>query len=279
MMRPHPRLAGVCGLLAGLVFLVAVPIYNTLVLAPAGYLAATQAAAGGDFGPFLLWADAHGAIDAGFRVLELVPMALALAVPPVVCRLLWPADARAGRIALLAGLAGFTCYAVGIGSGLVTVPGTASDYAHQVAQRPAIAQHYLGVYAVQLAVVYVVAGGLIAVFLALVNLRGSATSRFPGWFAYIGLATAGLLAATAVLVIMTPTQPNPSTSGLALFGLALWLILMGGLLLRARTGASTPRSVAVVSDAAPTDPATADTVTGDPAADPAKSATPPTNAN
>lgn len=265
MNNARTRLAGLCALLAGLTFLLAVPLYNALVLAPAGYLAATQAAARGDFGPFLVWADGHAAIDAGFRVLELVPMTLALAVPLATVRLLWAANTRAARIARLAGLAGFACYAVGIGSGLLTVPGTAADYGRQVTQRPAIAQHYLGVYAVQMAVVYVLAGALIAVFLALVNLRGSATRRFPGWFAYIGLATAGLLAATAVLVVITPTQPNPSTSGLALFGLALWLILMGALLLSVRIGASGARATGP-SQKAPTDV---------PAAEPANSALPP----
>jgi hypothetical protein len=57
----------------------------------------------------------------------------------------------------------------------------------------------------------------------------------PNWLSYLGLATGGLLAGSAILSLFALTQPESALSPLAFLGLAFWLIALGFLLLRIQT--------------------------------------------
>jgi hypothetical protein len=239
------RWRGLAALVGGVVLLMAVPLYQALVLAPAGYLEATaRIGSGQQFGPYLAWAAAHAGIDTGYRLVEIVPFALALAVPGALRRLLWADAAPRGRVVEALGLAGFALFAAAIALAAVMAPHTAGQYAAQPAARAAIARGYTSLYAFETLVTNVLAGGLIASFLLLTSLRGSATGRMPGWLAYIGLATGGLLGATAVLFLFALTQTETPTASLAILGLALWLMAIGLLLLRVRVRQDTAGNAA-----------------------------------
>jgi hypothetical protein len=248
MTLTHLRLRGLAALIAGIIFLLGVPIYRDLVLAPVGYVAAfapiTQRQ---HFGPFLLWASAHIWADTGYRIVELIPFLLAAGLPAALRRVLWPADPLRGRAAMLLGQIGFASFALAIIIAAFTVPNAAREYAADVAHRAEIEHSYIGLYAFESLLANVLAGGLIALFLVVVSLRGNATGGFPAWFVYLGLATAGLLGATAVLFLFTLTQSDTPTGAFAFLGLAFWLMAGGIFFLRVQ---ARPRSAPGAAPAA-----------------------------
>lgn len=225
------RQSGLCGLAAGLIFLIGVPIYQALALVPTGFVAPDPGQPA-SIGQFLLWASAHSGADLGSRVVETVPFVLAVALPGPLRRILWPEDQQQGRPAKLLGQAGFALFAVVLIFGMFVAPGAAADYAAHAPDRVAIASSYAGVYGFETVLAKVVATGLIALSLAMMSLRGVATSRVPGWFSYIGLAVAGLLAATAAFTLFNLGPAAAQAQQLSYPGLALWLMLAGVLLLR-----------------------------------------------
>lgn len=246
------RLGGLFALIAGIIFLLGVPIYRDLVLVPVGYVAAfAPITRSQHFGPFLLWASAHVGADTGYRVVELIPFALAAGLPAPLRRLLWPEDPLRGRAAMLLGQIGFATFALAIIIAAFTVPNAAREYAMDVAHRAEIEHSYISLYAFESLLANVLAGGLIALFLLVVSVRGNATGRFPGWFVYLGLATAGLLGATAVLFLFALTQSDTPTGAFAFLGLALWLMAAGIFFLRVQ---ARPR-VALDATAATAEPA------------------------
>ncbi len=227
------RRQGLAALVAGVVLLMAVPLYRAFVLASSGYLEATaRITTGQQFGPYLAWAAAHAGIDTGYRLVELIPFALAIGLPAQLRRILWLGDARRGRVTMALGQAGFAIFTAAIGMAAVVAPLSAGQYAAHGANRAAIAHGYMTLYAFETLLTNVLAGGLLASFLLLASLRGSAAGRLPGWLAYLGLATGGLLGATAVLFLFALTQTETPTASLSILGLALWLMAMGVLLLR-----------------------------------------------
>jgi hypothetical protein len=227
------RRQGLATLVAGVVLLMVVPLYRAFVLASSGYLEATaRITTSQQFGPYLAWAAAHGGIDTGYRLVELIPFALAIGLPAQLRRILWLGDERSGRVTMVLGQAGFAIFAAAIGIAAIVAPVSAGQYAAHEANRGAVAHNYMILYALETLLANVLAGGLVASFLLLASLRGSAASRLPGWLAYLGLATGGLLGATAVLFLLALTQTETPTASLSILGLALWLMAMGVLLLR-----------------------------------------------
>lgn len=230
------RLRGTLALAAGIILLVGVPLYQDAVLARAGYLAATDPiATHHQFGPYLLWAGSHFALDTGYRIVQFAVFALALGVPGALRRVLWPEDPTGGRAAMWCGQIGFALVALSLVFGIATTANSANVYAQNIAGRPATLSSYLALFAVKSALGNVVGAGLIALCLIWMSLRGSASGRMPGWLAYLGLATGGLLAASAIMFTFALTQPSSALSPLALFGLAFWLIALGLLLTRVQT--------------------------------------------
>lgn len=225
------RRGGLAGLAAGLIFLVGVPIYQGLALVPAGFVA-PDVSHPSSFGAFLLWASGHTWADLGSRAVEAMPFLLALALPGPLRRILWPEGPEHGRPAMLLGLAGFALFALVLAFGMIVVPNAAADYAAHAPDRAAIANSYAGLYAFETLLAKVVATALIALSLAMMSLRGVATGRVPSWFSYIGLAVAGLLAATAAFTLFNLGTAAAQTQQVSYPGLALWFMLTGVLLLR-----------------------------------------------
>jgi hypothetical protein len=245
------RRRGVFALLAGIFFLIGVPLYQASVLAPAGYVS-PDLAVSSSFGPFLTWAAAHGAADAGSRAVEMIPFLLAIGLPGPLRRILWPEDAAQGRIPVRLGQIGFALFAVVLALGFVVVPSFAHAYA-QSRGSASVARSYAGVYAFETVAAKGVAVGMIALSLAMVSLRAIATRRLPNWFSYIGLATAGLLAALAVFSLFGLAQAADQAQEFAFPALALWFLCAGVVFMRIQAR-QRPAAAAVAESAQPSAP-------------------------
>jgi hypothetical protein len=226
------RTRGVMALVAGTLLLLGLPLYQAAVLAPRGYLAVAASAAHQHFGPYLLWFTGHAGADIGNRLLELAIFVLAACQPVPLRRVLWPGDPRGGRFAQWAGVVGCLLFAAVLVFGLLALPGYAHAYATAGAARPASERQYATAVAAETLLAKVLAAALIALWLALASVRGLASGRMPAWFAYLGLATASLLGTSAVFSFGGLLLSAPATDTYALSFFALWLIILGILLLR-----------------------------------------------
>lgn len=232
------RLRGGYAILAGLVLLVAVPLFQSLVLAPTGYLTAVNAVvAHQQFGPLLIWAAAHPAESRLFRVLEVIPFLLALGLPGPLRTLLWREYPHGGRVALWAGRIGFALFALALFIGMFTSASAASHYVASgiASQRQAIALDYAGRYAIETLLSRVLGGFALTVYLVAVSLRGLRAGPLSRWYGWLGVITAALQATTAVLFALGPAQATTPTSSFAFILLALWLLATGFVLLSTRT--------------------------------------------
>jgi hypothetical protein len=245
------RRRGVLALVAGLVFLFGVPIYQALWLRPAGFIPPRLESIA-SFGAYLEWAAAHSWIDLTSRAVDVVPFLLAITLPAPIRLILWGENRAEGRAPMLLGQLGFGLFAVVLLLGFVVVPNAAHDYLTQPANRADIARSYHALYEFETVIATVIGLGMIALSLAMLSLRGIATVRVPAWYAYIGLATAGLLAATAAFALFGLSTAAAQVQQFSLPALALWMILTGALLLRIqmRPVASAP----VAEGAEPTAP-------------------------
>jgi hypothetical protein len=248
-------LRGGYAILAGVLLLIGVPLFQSLVLAPTGYLDAVNAIISQrDFGPLLVWAAAHPFESRLFRVFEVIPFLLALGLPGPLRGLFWPGYSRSGVIAVLVGRVGFALFALALFIGMFTSAASASSYvtAQTGAAREAIALGYAGSYALETLVSRVLGGLGVTTFLVLISLRMVRTRLFPLWFAYLGIVCAALQAATALLFALQPAQATTPTAGLAFILLALWLIVAGVLLVRLRTLPMVPSSSPAPETESPT---------------------------
>ncbi|MGE5333140.1 MAG: hypothetical protein ACM3N4_00440 [Nitrososphaerota archaeon] len=240
------RLRGGYALLAGIVLLVGLPLFQNLVLAPTGYVTAVNAIVSRQqFGPLLVWSAAHPFESRLFRVFEVLPFLLAFGLPGPLRSVLWAGE-QGGRVGAGAGRIGFGLFALALFVGMFTSAGAASSYvsAQSASARQAIALDYAGRYALETLLSRVLGGIAVTVFLVIVSLRMVRTRRMPAWFAYLGMVCAALLAATALFFAFAPAQATAPTSGLAFVFLAVWFAVAGVLLLRTR---SLPESEASTS--------------------------------
>jgi hypothetical protein len=231
------RLRGGYAILAGLLLLVGVPLFQSLVLAPTGYLTAVHAVeARQQFGLLLIWAAAHPAETRTFRVFEVIPFLLALGLPRPLRTLLWRDRLKDGRVALWSGRFGFALFVLALFIGMFTSASAASHYVASglASDRQAIALDYAGHYAVETLLSRVVGGITLTVFVVAVSLRVVRSGLLPRWFGWFGILAAALQATTALLFALGPAQAATPTSGLAFVLLALWLFATGLLLLRMR---------------------------------------------
>jgi hypothetical protein len=226
------RARGVMALLAGALLLLGLPLYQTLVLAPRGYLAVASSASHRHFGPYLLWFAGHTIPDVGYRLLELVIFVLAASQPGPLRRVLWPNEPHGGRVAQWVGVIGCLLFAAVLAIGLIAVPSYAHAYAATAPQNAATEHGYAALVAVETVLAQVLAAGLIALWQFLMSVRGLVSGRMPAWFAYLGLATASLLGTSAVFSLGGLVLVAPATDTYALSFLALWLLMLGVLLLR-----------------------------------------------
>jgi hypothetical protein len=229
------RLRATYALVAGLILLVGVPLYQAAVLVPAGYAAAVAPALDHrDFAPLLAWIGQHVAADRLYRVLQLVPFLLALSLPGILRDQLWPrhptaAPETAARLALWTGRLGFALYGIAILTGLFTSAASASATASATtaAARAAAVRQFAASYAVETLMAQVLGGLLLAAFLALVSWRMGQASAAPAVFRFFGWLLAVLVALNALLFALDLDQVETAISTVTLFGLALWLIGLG----------------------------------------------------
>jgi hypothetical protein len=226
------RARGVMALLAGALLLLGLPLYQALVLTPRGYLPVAASEAHQHFAPYLLWYGQHRGADLGYRLLELCIFLLATRLPGPLRHVLWPTTPRGGRVAMLAGITGNSLFALVLAVGLVALPSYARTYASDLAHRPAIEQGYATLVTVETLLAEALATALITLALALMSIRGLASGRMPAWFAYLGLAAASLLGTSAVFSVGSLLFSTPATDTFALSFYALWLLMLGLLLLR-----------------------------------------------
>jgi hypothetical protein len=231
-------LRGIYAAIAGIVLLVGVQVYQAAVLAPTGYIAAINAIdTQHSFGPYLIWLGLHGNENRALRLIEVVVFVLAASMPQQLRRVLWPSAPQAGRWAALLGQIGFVLFALVLVLGLFTSTGAAAAYveAPNAATQAGVAQDFATSFAIETLLSRALGGVLLTVFLIVTSRRVLQTRILPVWLAYLGLLTAALLGATAVLSALAPDDPQIPTSGLSLVVLAIWLSAVGVLLARLRT--------------------------------------------
>ena len=254
------KLRGLYAVIAGLLLLVVIPIFEGAVLAPTGYLDAIgQVARGGSFIPLLAWAGQHAGLDLTFHIIELAPFLLVVTLPGSVRRALWPRDRQVGRLAALSGQAGFALYALAIVIGALATRNAAAAFISAPRDAARIAAGYANQYAFQTLISHVLGAFLIALCMLLTGARIARTRLLPRWIGFASIVPAGLLALTALQFLATPTQVETTTSSLSFALLALWLIVVGVALARLRalpeaesaTGAApAPGDASAATDAA-----------------------------
>ncbi|HEY7342341.1 MAG TPA: hypothetical protein VH591_15800 [Ktedonobacterales bacterium] len=231
------RLRGGYAILAGILLLLGVPLFQSLVLVPTGYVTAVNAVvAHQNFGPLLSWAAAHPLESRLFRVFEAVPFLLALGVPGPLRAILWAEERNGGQLTAWLGRIGFALFALALFIGMFTSAASATSYVQTQGEnaRQAIALDYAGHYALETLLSRILGGICLTVFLILVSLRMTRMRRFPLWFGVVGVLCAALQATTAVFFAFGPTQATVPTAVLAIIALALWLLIAGVFLFRTR---------------------------------------------
>ena len=232
------RLRGGYAILAGILLLLGVPLFQSLILVPTGYVTAVNAiVAHQNFGPLLSWAAAHPLESRLFRVFEVVPFLLALGLPGPLHTILWTSEHNGGQVATWLGRIGFALFALALFIGMFTSAASDSSYVQTQSEnaRQAIALDYAGHYALETLLSRIVGGICLTVFLILVSLRAVRARRFPLWFGVAGVLCAALQATNAVFFAFGPTQATTPTAGLAFIALALWLLVAGVFLVRMHT--------------------------------------------
>lgn len=243
------RLRGGYAILSGILLLLGIPLFQSLILVPTGYVTAVNAiVAHQDFGPLLSWAAAHPAESRLYRVVEVVPFLLALGLPGPLRAILWAEERKGGQLTAWLGRIGFALFALALFIGMFTSGASATSFvqAHSESARQAIALDYAGHYALETLLSRILGGISLTVFLVLVSLRMVRMRRFPLWFGVVGVLCAALQATTAVFFAFGPTQATTPTAGLAFIALALWLLVAGVFLVHMRalpTGAATTSAV------------------------------------
>jgi len=231
------RLRGGYAILAGILLLLGVPLFQSLILVPTGYVTAVNAiVAHQNFGPLLSWAAAHPAESRLYRVVEVVPFLLALGLPGPLRAILWAEERKDGQVTTWLGRIGFALFALALFIGMFTSGASATSFvqAQSESARQAIALDYAGHYALETLLSRILGGISLTVFLVLVSLRMVRMRRFPLWFGVVGVLCAALQATTAVFFAVGPTQATTPTAGLAFIALALWLLIAGIFLVRIR---------------------------------------------
>ncbi|HEY1388922.1 MAG TPA: hypothetical protein VGF38_10290 [Ktedonobacterales bacterium] len=229
------RLRGGYAILAGILLLLGVPLFQSLILVPTGYVTAVNAiVAHQDFGPLLSWAAAHPFESRLFRVFEVIPFLLALGLPGPLRMILWTGERKSGQVAVWFGRLGFALFALALFIGMFTSASSATSFvqAQSESAREAIALDYAGHYALETLLSRVLGSICLTVFLILVSLRMARVGRFPLWFGIVGVLCAALQATNAIFFAFGPTQATTPTAGLAFIALALWLLVAGVFLVR-----------------------------------------------
>lgn len=236
MILARLRLRASYALLAGLILLLVLPIYQSALLVPMGYGDAVRAlSVQHDATRLLAWISAHQTADQGALLLQIIAFLLVAPLPTSLRRVLWEGDGH-GRLMLVAGTAGFLLQALGVLVSLLTVLTLAGAYAvaPSVADRAMLVANYTTSLACARVVGQIAGGFALALFLALVNARILLTRGLPRLVGVLGMAAAALMAGTALFYVPRPAVAEVATSTFAALALAMWLVAAGICLLRVR---------------------------------------------
>ncbi len=243
------KLQGFYSLLAGAILLLGVPLYQTIVLAPAGYLGpANTAFIHGQYGSLLLWISNHSSSFIVFRLLEIIPFLLLLRLPLALYRTQRARGRTLARWMLVGGLGGLGLFAAMIALSTITFINTATSYS-QAAPGSATAQNILnsfkGFYDAEALGQNTLGGFLVAIFLVCTSLLIARSGKLSNLLVYFGLLAAALMAALALLFAVSPPDAQTQLNTPALASFAVWLIWLGILLMQ--------RAGRLVTEAAPPD--------------------------
>jgi hypothetical protein len=259
MQTARLQLQGVYSLLAGLLLLLGVPLYQSLMLVPAGYQSpAATAYSQGNFAPLLLWISSHSQPFALFRLLEFATFLLILRLPLALARSLRSYGSTLARWVLFAGTGGIVLFGAMIALGTYTLLTTASTY--QQAATPAAQRDLLtsfqGYFGIEGLLQNTLAGVLLALFLLCASLLIARTGKLSALLAYFGLLAAALLAGLALLYAFSPLDDQTQLTTPALAAFAIWLIWLAIILLRRARRLLTPTTI--TAPAAQSQPATSE---------------------
>lgn len=223
------RLRGIYAIVAGALLLLVAPLFQSVALGQAYAATVAHIAQSRDFTPYLTWLSANLIADQTSRILQTLPLLLALTLPSPLSAWLWPSQRRPRLVALIAGWIGFGVYVLAGLIGLVASVRGATDFqlASGAAARAAVASSFAQQYALQALLSRVAGGVALAIFLALVSLRFGVATRLPRWLAYLGALVAALEAANAIFFLLNPLNVQSPTASLSLAGLAVWLLVTG----------------------------------------------------
>lgn len=223
------RLRGAYAIIAGALLLVVAPAYQSLALGSAYTAVFAPIARSRDFTPYLAWLTANLGADRVSRILQMLPLLLALTLPSVLSAWLWPSERRSRLIALISGWIGFGAFVLAGLIGLIASSRAAADFqsATDAAARAALASAFAQEYALQSLISRGAGGIALAVFLAFVSLRFATATRIPRWVAYLGALVAAAEAANAIFFLLNPLNVQAPTASLSLAGLAAWLLVTG----------------------------------------------------
>ncbi len=230
------QLQGIYSLLAGVLLLGGVTLYQYLVLGPAGYRAPAEAAfAHGDYGPLLSWISNHSSAFIVLRILELFIFLLILRLPFALHRALRSYGRTLARWMVASGLGGLALFAAMLTLSTVSFINAAADYSRQAPSSPEaqdIANSFSGLYGIEALAQNTLGGALLAIFLLCASLLIARSGKLQGLLVYFGLLAAALMAGLALLFAVSPPEAQTQLTTPALASFAAWLIWLGILLIR-----------------------------------------------
>jgi hypothetical protein len=230
------KLQGIYSVLAGLILLVGVPIYQAAILGPAGYRSPADAAfSQGDYGPLLGWIGNHSSAFIFFRILELIAFLLIIRLPFALHRALRAYGPALARWMLAGGLGGLVLFAGMIALSTVSFINAAAQYSQQSPSSAAakdIASSFNGLYGVEGLGQNTLGGILLTIFLLCASLLIARSGKLSNLLVYFGLLVAALMAALAFLFAISPPSAQTQLTTPALASFAVWLIWLGILLTR-----------------------------------------------
>jgi hypothetical protein len=229
------KVQGGYSLLAGLILLLGIPLYQAIVLSPTGYqILAATAFTQGTYGPLLLWIGSHSQAFAIFRLLEFGAFLLTLRLPLALSRILHSYGSTLARWVLIAGTTGATIFGAMIALSTFTFINAANAYSQSAtpAARSDVLQSFQGFYGIEALAQNTLGGGLLAAFLLCASLLIARTGKLPALFVYFGLLAAALMAGLALLYAISPLSAQTQLTTPALAAFAVWLIWLGILLLQ-----------------------------------------------
>jgi hypothetical protein len=258
------RVNGAYYIIAALLLLVGVPLYQLFVLLPQGYADALTSAAKGSFSTYLLWIGQHPGQFLGYRALLVISFAVLLSLPFTLFRIIvaqeilgqeeeeeneaaeiqtadgMPAYAWRGKgFAVLAawlGLLGIILYTFGTLASAIYLAIVSSAFSAHTTT-PA---NFAAIASALSILSNTIGSGLLALsclfFGAVIARRG--LKLWPGvWvaFGYTALAVAALLSGSAVAVASAPTEGQAALTTPAILLFALWVLWFGIMLVRLKS--------------------------------------------